>query len=247
MLEKFFGGKEKNPLDIDKDKLPGHVAIIMDGNGRWAKGQGLLRSAGHVAGVKTLKKILKCANDIGIEALTVYAFSTENWKRPQEEVDFLISLFSEYLAKELNEMHSENVQIHFIGDRRGFSEKLQKEMQNAEELMKNNTGIKFTIAANYGGRDEILRAFRKIVQNSDIDIEKITEAEFEKYLDTEDMPPVDLVIRTGGEMRLSNFLLWQAAYAEFWRTDTAWPDFSTEEFKKAVIAFGNRNRRFGGL
>lgn len=247
MLKKFFGGEKKSSYEINKDKLPKHVAIIMDGNGRWAKSQGLLRSAGHLAGVKTLKNILRFANNIGIEALTVYAFSTENWKRPKEEVDFLLSLFSEYLAKELDEMNEENVQIHFIGDRAGFSEKLQNEMKNAEELLKKNTGIRFTIAANYGGRDEILRAVKKIVADKNIDAANLTETAFETYLDTRNELPVDLVIRTSGEMRLSNFLLWQAAYAEFWVTKTAWPNFSTDEFMEAIKSFATRERRFGGV
>ena len=250
MLRKIFGGSKKQPIDIDdidKEKLPRHVAVIMDGNGRWAKGQGLLRTAGHAAGVKTLKRILRLADDIGIEALTVYAFSTENWKRPKEEVDFLLSLFSEYLAKELAEMHEKKVRIKFIGDRTGFSEKLQNEMANAEELMKNNGGILFTIAANYGGRDEILRAAKLLAKDTDANIDSLTEADFEKYLDTFGAPPVDLVIRTSGEMRLSNFLLWQAAYAEFWYTNTPWPDFNEREFIEAIKEFAARNRRFGGV
>lgn len=247
MFKKIFGSGKNTPVDIDKDKLPKHVAVIMDGNGRWAKSQGLLRSAGHLAGVKTLKKILRYANDIGIEALTVYAFSTENWKRPKEEVDFLLSLFSEYLAKELDEMNEENVRISFIGDRAGFSEKLQNEMKNAEERLKNNTGIRFTIAANYGGRDEILRAAKKFAEDTNIDAKNLTEADFERYLDTADAPPVDLVIRTSGEMRLSNFLLWQAAYAEFWVTKTPWPNFSTDEFLEAIRSYSARERRFGGV
>lgn len=249
MFKKFFGG-DKKPLEInfetDKEKLPKHIAIIMDGNGRWAKAKGLLRSAGHTAGVKTLKSILRFANNIGIEALTVYAFSTENWKRPKEEVDFLLSLFSEYLAKELDEMDKENVRISFIGKKSGFSEKLQKEMANAEARLKKNTGILFTIAANYGGRDEILRAARKLLKDNK-NAETLSESDFEKYLDTANLPPVDLVIRTSGEMRLSNFLLWQAAYAEFWVTDTPWPNFTADEFYTAIKDFANRNRRFGGI
>jgi len=245
MLKKLFGN-DKTPIEINRQKLPAHVAVIMDGNGRWAKAKGLLRTAGHLEGVKTLKKILRFANDIGIKALTVYAFSTENWKRPKEEVDFLLSLFSEYLKKELDEMNEENVQVHFIGDRTGFSDKLQKEMENAENVTKDNTGIRFTIAANYGGQDEILRAVKKVIKNN-ISTEHFTEKDFEKYLDTEGAPPVDLVIRTSGEMRLSNFLLWQAAYAEFWVTETTWPNFTTEEFQRAIEDFTKRNRRFGGL
>ncbi|MBR3622362.1 MAG: isoprenyl transferase [Selenomonadaceae bacterium] len=249
MLRKIFGSSKKQPvdIDIDKEKLPRHIAVIMDGNGRWAKGQGLLRTAGHAAGVKTLKRILISADDMGIEALTVYAFSTENWKRPKAEVDFLLSLFSEYLAKELAEMHERGAQVKFIGDRTGFSEKLQQEMARAESLTENNTGIRFTIAANYGGRDEILRAAKLLAKDTNADIDSLTEADFEKYLDTFGAPPVDLVIRTSGEMRLSNFLLWQAAYAEFWYTNTPWPDFNEREFIEAIKEFAARNRRFGGV
>jgi len=244
MWKKIFGGKG-SPADssnlplfdrIDRDRLPRHVAVIMDGNGRWAQGQGLIRTAGHTAGVKTLKRILKTASDIGIEALTVYAFSTENWKRPHGEVDFLMNLFSEYLDKELQEMNEEQVRIHFLGRMEGFSEALQRQVRQAEDLMRNNTGIRFNIAANYGGQDELVRAARAI-----------DEQTVERHLDTYGSPPVDLVIRTSGDMRLSNFLLWQAAYAEFWFTDTNWPDFTPEEFVEALVEFGKRDRRFGGL
>lgn len=258
MWKKIFGDKGANGDvapgsffdDIDKSKLPRHVAIIMDGNGRWAKGKGLLRTAGHTAGVKTLKRILRTASDIGIEALTVYAFSTENWKRPLAEVDFLMKLFSEYLDKELREMNAENVRIHFLGKMEGLSEGLQKQAREAEILMKDNTGIRFNIAANYGGQDEILRAAQAIareVVSGRIAPEDIDGQLMEKHLDTFGSPPVDLVIRTSGDLRLSNFLLWQAAYAEFWFTDTNWPDFTPEEFVEALLDFGKRKRRFGGL
>lgn len=258
MWKKIFGNKapERVPSDmpwmdgIDRARLPRHVAVIMDGNGRWAKGQGLMRTAGHTAGVKTLKRILKTASDIGIEALTVYAFSTENWKRPHAEVDFLMKLFAEYLDKELQEMNEENVRIHFLGRIDGLSGNLQKQVREAEELMKANTGIRFNIAANYGGQDELVRAAQSIarrVLRGELSPEAIDESTVEDCLDTCGCPPVDLVIRTSGDMRLSNFLLWQAAYAEFWFTETNWPDFTPEEFVKALVEFGHRDRRFGGL
>ena len=222
MWKKIFGGgktarEEKAPADqnplydrINWQRLPRHVAIIMDGNGRWAQGKGLIRTAGHKAGVKTLKNILKAAIDLRIEALTVYAFSTENWKRPRPEVEFLMKLFSEYLIKELEEMNDYNVRIRFIGRMEGMPEGLQRQMREAEALMKDNTGIRFNVAANYGGQD-------------------------------------DLVIRTSGDQRLSNFLLWQSAYAEFYFTDVNWPDFTPACFVDALVDFAGRDRRFGGL
>ncbi len=235
---------------VDKDKLPRHVAIIMDGNGRWANGRGLLRSAGHVAGVKTLKNILKTAVNLHLEALTVYAFSTENWKRPHTEVDFLMQLFSEYLEREKLEMHQNNVRIKFLGRTEDFAPALQKLMRESVELMKHNTGVKFNVAADYGGQDEIIRAAQKLarrVERGELSPENISITFFEDELDTAGQPPVDLMIRTSGEMRVSNFLLWQAAYAEFWFTDTPWPEFTPEEFVDALVDFGKRNRRFGAV
>ena len=235
---------------IEWEKLPRHVAVIMDGNGRWAKGQGLLRTAGHTAGVKTLKNILKTAIGLELDALTVYAFSTENWKRPHAEVDFLMKLFSEYLNKELQEMHQDNVQIHFIGRIDGLPSSLQQQMREAEELMKDNTGVRFNIAANYGGQDELLRAMQQIaasVAAGKLKPENIDGAVIESALDTAGNLPVDLVIRTSGDQRLSNFLLWQSAYAEFWFTDTNWPDFTPECFVAAMLDYAGRDRRFGGL
>ncbi len=235
---------------VDRAKLPRHVAIIMDGNGRWAIGRGLLRSAGHFAGVRTLKKILTTAVNLELEALTVYAFSTENWKRPLAEVEFLMHLFSEYLEREKREMHEKNVRIRFLGRTEDFSPLIQNQMCDAVELMKNNTGVKFNIAANYGGQDEIIRAAQKLAQkvsNGEMPAENITAEIFERELDTAGQPPVDLLIRTSGDMRLSNFLLWQAAYAEFWFTKTPWPEFTPEEFIDALIDFSKRKRRFGGV
>lgn len=235
---------------VDKNKLPRHVAIIMDGNGRWANFHGLLRSAGHTAGVKTLKKILTTAVNLNLEALTVYAFSTENWKRPHAEVDFLMHLFSEYIEREKNEMHEKNVRLRFIGRTEEFSPTIQKQIRDATELMKNNTGVKFNVAANYGGQDEIIRAAQSLAKKvaaGKISADEIDAKIFENELDTAGQPPVDLLIRTSGDMRISNFLLWQSAYAELWFTKTAWPEFSPEEFIDALVDFGNRDRKFGGL
>lgn len=235
---------------VDKNKMPRHVAIIMDGNGRWANCRGLLRSAGHTAGVKTLKNILKTAVNLKLEALTVYAFSTENWKRPPGEVDFLMHLFSEYLEREKQEMHQNNVRIKFLGRMEDFAPALQKLMRDSVELMKNNTGVKFNVAADYGGQDEIIRAAQKLarrVQAGKLSPENISAKLFEDELDTAGQPSVDLLIRTSGDLRVSNFLLWQAAYAEFWFTDTPWPEFTPEEFIDALIDFGKRKRRFGAL
>ena len=229
---------------VDKNKLPRHVAIIMDGNGRWANFHGLLRSAGHSAGVKTLKKILTTAVNLELEALTVYAFSTENWKRPQPEVEFLMKLFSEYIEREKLEMHEKNVRLRFIGRTEEFSPTIQKQIRDATELMKNNTGVKFNVAANYGGQDEIIRAAQSLARKFSAD--EITHEKFENELDTAGQPPVDLLIRTGGDFRISNFLLWQSAYAELYFTKTPFPDFTIEEFEKALDQYSLRNRRFGG-
>ena len=257
MWKKFFARENNAQAAVGKQNngdgalnVPRHVAVIMDGNGRWAKAKGLMRTAGHREGVGTLKKILRKAKNLGIEVLTVYAFSTENWKRPAAEVDFLMSLFAEYLQKEVCNMHEENVRIRFIGKTEDFSPALQKQIADAENLTCNNDGILFNVAANYGGRDEICRAARKIavkVQSAELSIDDITEETFDGFLDTAAEPPVDLVIRTSGDMRLSNFLLWQAAYAEFYFTDTNWPDFTPEEFAAAIEDFSARDRRFGGI
>ena len=237
-------------MNIDKSKLPRHVGIIMDGNGRWATNLGLIRSAGHLAGVKTLKEIIRTAVNIELEALTVYAFSTENWKRPHREVDFLMHLFSEYLEKEKRELNEKNVRIHFIGRIDELPESLMRQAHDAEEMMKNNTGLKFNVATNYGGQDEIVRATQKIaaqVLSGELKVDDIDPDIFDSELDTSGDPPVDLMIRTGGDLRVSNFLLWQSAYAEFWFTETNFPEFKPEEFLEALRDFSNRDRRFGGV
>ena len=260
MWRKIFGGGTKAPsvavetlpsdLAVGRERMPRHIAIIMDGNGRWAKAQGRSRSAGHEEGARTLKRIVRAASDLGIEVLTVYAFSTENWKRPKLEVDFLLKLFDSFLEKELAEMHAEQVRLHFIGRRDRFSERFQQRMADAETLMAQNTGIHFNLAANYGSQDEILRAVRSIAERAaagEVASEEIDEEFFSNALDTAGDPPVDLFIRTSGDLRLSNFLLWQSAYAELYFTETHWPDFTPEELARAIQDFAGRSRRFGGL
>ncbi len=242
----------ENPLyqDIDRERLPVHTAIIMDGNGRWAEGRGLLRTAGHTAGVDALKQILKVAIDLELPALTVYAFSTENWKRPHSEVDFLMRLFVDYLSKEIDEMDEDNVRLRFLGRIDELSPALKDLARTAVERMADNTGVRFNVAMNYGGQDEILRATREIArraQAGELSPENVDGQLLESCLDTAGLPPVDFVIRTSGDMRLSNYLLWQAAYAEFWFTDTNWPDFTPACFIEALKDFGKRKRRFGGL
>jgi len=236
------------PADLDQNRLPNHVAVIMDGNGRWAKRQGLPRIMGHQRGVDALKDLLRCCRDWQIPALTVYAFSTENWRRPLEEVDFLMTLFERVLRRELNEMMEENVQIRIVGNLEKLPPSLKTEMERAMLLSQNNGGIRFTIATNYGGRQEIIQACQAIasqVEKGLLQPEQIDEALFSRHLYTAKLSDPDLLIRTSGEMRISNFLLWQLAYAEFYVTETLWPDFDRAEFHRALCAYQQRDRRFG--
>ncbi|MBW4672362.1 MAG: isoprenyl transferase [Cyanomargarita calcarea GSE-NOS-MK-12-04C] len=236
------------PLDLKRELLPKHVAVIMDGNGRWAKRQGLPRVMGHKAGVDALKDLLRCCQDWGVQALTAYAFSTENWKRPQDEVEFLMTLFQRVLRQELREMVEENVQIKFVGNLQALPTVLQEEISRSMEETRNNRGIEFTVAKNYGGRQEILQACRAIadqVKQGLLQPDEIDEAVFERHLYTAGSCDPDLLIRTSGEMRLSNFLLWQSAYAEIYITETFWPDFDRSEFHRALYAYQQRERRFG--
>jgi undecaprenyl diphosphate synthase len=236
------------PSDLDQERLPKHVAVIMDGNGRWAKRRGIPRIMGHRRGVDTLKRLLRCCKDWGIQALTAYAFSTENWGRPIEEVEFLMTLFERVLMRELKEMMEENVRIQFVGNLTALPQSLQDQIKRAMTQTQNNTGIQFTVATNYGGREEILQACRTIatqVQHGQLQPEEIDEALFSRHLYTANIGDPDLLIRTSGEMRLSNFLLWQMAYAEFYITDAFWPDFDREAFHQALIAYQKRDRRFG--
>jgi undecaprenyl diphosphate synthase len=236
------------PPDLEREKLPRHVAVIMDGNGRWAKRQGLPRVMGHKRGVDTLKDLLRCCKDWGIQALTAYAFSTENWGRPLEEVEFLMTLFERVLRKELREMMQENVQIRFVGNLQALPRSLLTEIERSMADTQHNRGIKFTVATNYGGRQEILHATRAIayqVQQGLIQPEQIDAAVFERHLYTAGISDPDLLIRTSGEMRISNFLLWQMAYAEIYITQSLWPDFDRAEFHQALAAYQQRDRRFG--
>ena len=236
------------PSDLKRELLPQHVAVIMDGNGRWAKRQGLPRIMGHKRGVDALKDLLRCCQDWGIQALTAYAFSTENWKRPQEEVDFLMTLFQRVLRQELREMVEENVQIKFVGNLQALPRSLQQEISRSMEATKDNGGIRFLVATNYGGRQEILQACQAIakqVQQGLLQPDEINEQVFESHLYTAGITDPDLLIRTSGEMRLSNFLLWQMAYGEIYITDALWPDFDRAEFHRALCAYQQRERRFG--
>lgn len=236
------------PPDLERERLPKHVAVIMDGNGRWAKRQGLPRIMGHKRGVDVLKELLRCCKDWGIQALTAYAFSTENWGRPLEEVDFLMTLFERVLRKELQEMMQENVQIKFVGNLAALPRSLQAEIERSMADTQHNRGILFTVATNYGGRQEILHATRAIahqVQQGLIQPEQIDEALFESHLYTAGIRHPDLLIRTSGEMRVSNFLLWQMAYAEIYITDSLWPEFDRPQFHQALAAYQLRDRRFG--
>ncbi|MBW4598159.1 MAG: isoprenyl transferase [Calothrix sp. FI2-JRJ7] len=236
------------PSDLKRELLPKHVAVICDGNGRWARHRGLPRIMGHKRGVESLKQLLRTCNDWGIEALTAYAFSTENWKRPQEEVDFLMTLFQVVLRNELREMMKENVRIKFAGNLNALPTALQEQISDAMEETRNNRGIKFTIATNYGGRQEILSACRAIAEKVEQGLLKpseIDEAIFESHLYTAGIGDPDLLIRTSGEMRISNFLLWQIAYTEIYITDALWPDFDRDEFHRALLSFQKRERRFG--
>lgn len=239
-----------NSYDIDLNKVPTHIAIIMDGNGRWAKSKFLPRTAGHKAGVETIRKVLKECQRLGVKHLTLYAFSTENWKRPKLEVDTLMNLLSTYLKKEVRELHKNNVKISTIGDIDKLPKSCVGELERAYELTKFNTGVNLNLALNYGARYDIKNAVIDIVKDTKcgkLDIEDINEDTITNYLSTKSIKEPDLIIRTSGEQRLSNFLLWEAAYSEFYFTDIHWPDFNEEQLQKAIYVYQNRDRRFGGL
>lgn len=230
--------------NIIKDTNLKHIAIIMDGNRRWAKEKNLPSAMGHKKGVDSLKNILRACNDFSIKYLTVYAFSTENWNRKKEEVEFLMNLVAVTLTNELAEMHKENVQIHFIGDLTKLSDKLQKILANAVETTKNNTGVVLQIALNYGSRDEIVHAVQKIVE-SGVKSDEIDEQLISENLYTAGVPDPDILIRTGGEQRISNYLLWQIAYSEIIIRSEFWPDFDRNSLKDSILEFGKRQRRYG--
>lgn len=230
--------------NIIKDTNLKHIAIIMDGNRRWAKEKNLPSAMGHKKGVDSLKNILRACNDFSIKYLTVYAFSTENWNRKKEEVEFLMNLVAVTLTNELAEMHKENVQIHFIGDLTKLSDKLQRVLANAVETTKNNTGVVLQIALNYGSRDEIVHAVQKIVE-SGVKSDEINEQLISENLYTAGVPDPDILIRTGGEQRISNYLLWQIAYSEIIIRSEFWPDFDKNSLKDSILEFGKRQRRYG--
>lgn len=235
--------------DLDGLKIPAHVAIILDGNGRWAKAHGVPRSMGHKEGCTTLEGILEDAARMGIQYLTVYAFSTENWKRSAEEVDALMQLFRYYTKKILKKACDNNIRIKMIGERSRFDADLIESINGLEEATKDNTGMTFVFAVNYGGRDEIVRGAKKLLadyKEGKFEVDKLDETMFSSYLDTAGMPDPDLLIRPSGELRLSNFLLWQSAYTEFYFSNVLWPDFHREELVKAIEHYNQRDRRFGG-
>ncbi len=234
--------------ELDPNLMPRHVAIIMDGNGRWAKRRNLPRSAGHKAGTEALRAIIKESDALGIEALTIYAFSTENWLRPKEEVGALMGLLLQYFASEIDELHRKRVCIRILGDVEGLPEAQRRAVLNAMERTRANDGLKLNIALNYGGRAEILRAAKAMAERAKkegIALENMTEADFERELYTAGLPDVDLLIRTSGEMRLSNFLPWQTSYAEMIFNDTLWPDYDEKEFRADILRYMKRDRRFG--
>ena len=230
--------------------IPKHVAIILDGNGRWAKAKGLPRNYGHIEGAKTVEQICEDAYNLGIEYLTVYAFSTENWSRPAEEVEALMKLLRNYMKNCIARSNKNNMKVRVIGDKTGLDADLREQIDALEKATSNNTGLKFSIAINYGGRDEILRAVKNVsekVANGEINLDDITEQYFSDTLDTGGLTDPDLLIRTCNEQRVSNFLLWQLAYTEFYFTPVPWPDFNKEELICAIEAYNKRNRKFGGL
>lgn len=236
-------------INISKEQMPRHVGIIMDGNGRWAKKRGLPRKAGHSQGAKVFKQTVEDCRDLGIKYVTVYAFSTENWKRPADEVDAIMKLLEKYLD-DIKNMSQKNTRIIFLGDKSPFDNSIRQRLEEVEEVSAHNDGLYLMVALNYGGRDEIVRAAAKIARdykNGLIDVDKLTESDFENYLYTKDIPPVDLVIRPSGEQRLSNFLIWQSAYAEFVFMDVLWPDFKKKDLIAACEEYAARNRRFGGV
>ena len=237
-------------LQLDMENIPKHIAIIMDGNGRWAKAKNLPRALGHKAGVETIRRIIREGDRLGVKYMTLYAFSTENWKRPKDEVSTLMKLLVQYLKEEISELHDKGVVINVLGDSSKLPKDCIDEIQKAKEITKNNTGIIMNVALNYGGRDEIIRATRALaemvalgeIKPSDIDNEI-----FENHLYTKGMPDPDIIIRPSGEQRLSNFLLWQCAYSEFWYSNINWPDFTEEDLRRAIYDFQNRDRRFGAI
>ncbi len=233
---------------IDLDRLPQHIAVIMDGNGRWAKKRRLPRIAGHRAGIRAVRQAVEACARLGVPYLTLYAFSIENWKRPLTEIKLLMSLLREYLRKEISELNKQNIRLGVIGRVGELPKPVQRDLQNALEKTRHNTGMRLTLALSYGGRAELVDAVRRLAAHWKHDGNvAIDEATFSEHLDTRGLPDPDLLIRTSGELRLSNFLLWQVAYSEIWVTDTLWPDFTQENLFQAIIDYQKRERRYGGL
>ena len=230
--------------------VPEHIAIILDGNGRWAKSKGMPRTYGHTVGAKNVETICRAAHDLGVKYVTMYAFSTENWSRPDDEVSALMKLLGEYIKTCMKTAKKDNLRVRFIGDLTKLNDSLRKAIEELTEYSSQFTGLTLTIAINYGSRDEMTRAIRRIssdVKAGNIDVDNIDEKMFSSYLDTKDIPDPDFMIRTSGEQRLSNYLLWQLAYAEFYFTPVPWPEFTPDELKKAIEEYDRRNRRFGGI
>ncbi|MBE6793843.1 MAG: isoprenyl transferase [Ruminococcaceae bacterium] len=246
----LFSKKKGDKNSVKEFNLPQHIGIIMDGNGRWAKKRALPRSMGHSAGAQTFRKITRYCSDIGIKHLTVYAFSTENWRRPEDEVNALMKLFEEYLNEALRDFKDDTIVVKFLGDRSAFSPKLQALINENEEESKNRGGMVLNIAMNYGGRDELVTATREIarkVKDGELSIDDINADLISNSIYTKGQPDPDLIIRPSGEFRISNFLLWQSAYAEYYISDKLWPDFTTDDLDKAIAEFSTRNRRYGGV
>ncbi|MBD1371476.1 isoprenyl transferase [Hazenella sp. IB182357] len=257
----FFKSIKKNKQDqaiaaadritrLQASNLPKHIAIITDGNGRWAKKRGLPRTAGHAAGMKKVREIIRAADELGIQVLTYYSFSTENWKRPQDEVDYLMKLPIEFLKTDLNELIKRNVKVQMLGEKSKTPSETQKALEEFEEKTKHNSGLILNFAINYGSRSEMISAMKQMindVQQGHIKPDDVTEDLMDSYLFTKDIPDPDLVIRTSGEIRISNFLLWQIAYSELCFTDTLWPDFDAEAFFQAIEDFQHRTRRYGAV
>ncbi|MFD2371330.1 isoprenyl transferase [Brevibacillus sp. GCM10020057] len=252
-LARKWTRKEKQNVQEEFDssgKIPQHVAIIMDGNGRWANQRNLPRVAGHRAGMKTVKEVVKAADEMGVRYMTMYAFSTENWKRPRDEVDFLMKLPQEFLSTELDELIERNVRIRMLGSKGELPSHTLKALREAEEKTRDNHGLQLNFALNYGGRDELVKAFAMIaeqVKAGTLDPKQLDEEVISRYLYTSEIPDPDLLIRTSGEIRLSNFMLWQLAYTEMWFTDVLWPDFTREHFYQAIVEYQGRARRYGAV
>lgn len=239
-----MGKRQQEPLDLNGYKIPQHIAIIMDGNGRWAKKRGLPRQAGHRQGAENLRRIVNACVEFGVKILTIYAFSTENWGRPESEIKGLMRIFARVLDQEIDDLGEQGVCLHHLGDLSGIEPKLQDKVRRAIEITKDNDTLILNVAFNYGGRAEILHATKMMLEDG-ISPDDLDEELFSSYLFTAGLPDPDVVIRTSGELRISNFLIWQAAYAEYYPTPALWPDFGREELYKSIVAFNQRERRFG--